>query len=86
MDGSGLRGADTVGAREAAGPKGTTALDRFSQDLTEKAASGEMDPNLSQQQQRNKKNKKNKRPEKKKNKYRGRKYIKETRRKKERQK
>ncbi len=28
----------------AAGQKGTTALDRFSQDLTAKAASGEMDP------------------------------------------
>src|SRR3954464_15601422 len=46
MDGSGLRGADTPGGRDAAGPKGTTALDRFSQDLTEKAASGEMDPIL----------------------------------------
>ena len=46
MDGSGLRGADTPGARDAAGPKGTTALDRFSQDLTEKAASGDMDPIL----------------------------------------
>ena len=46
MDGSGLRGADTPGAHDAAGPKGTTALDRFSQDLTEKAASGEMDPIL----------------------------------------
>ena len=34
-------------AREAAaGPRGTTALDRFSQDLTAKAASGEMDPIL----------------------------------------
>ena len=31
---------------EAAGPKGTTALDRFSQDLTAKATSGEMDPIL----------------------------------------
>src|SRR5207253_4845213 len=29
-----------------AGPRGTTALDRFSQDLTAKAASGEMDPIL----------------------------------------
>src|SRR3954463_2493765 len=46
IDGSGLRGADTPGGRDAAGPKGTTALDRFSQDLTEKAASGEMDPIL----------------------------------------
>src|SRR5262249_14550289 len=39
MDGSGLRVADTPGAQAAAGPHGTTALDRFSQDLTEKAAS-----------------------------------------------
>ena len=31
---------------DAAGPKGTTALDRFSQDLTAKAKSGEMDPIL----------------------------------------
>jgi type VI secretion system protein VasG len=46
MDGSGLRAAGTPGAAEAAGPKGTTALDRYSQDLTAKAASGEMDPIL----------------------------------------
>jgi type VI secretion system protein VasG len=46
MDGSGLRAAGTPGAEAAAGPKGTTALDRFSQNLTEKAASGEMDPIL----------------------------------------
>src|SRR3954447_26688280 len=46
MDGSGLRGAGTPGADEATGPRGTTALDRFSQDLTAKAASGEMDPIL----------------------------------------
>jgi type VI secretion system protein VasG len=46
MDGSGLRAAGTPGAEAAAGPKGTTALDRFSQDLTAKAASGEMDPIL----------------------------------------
>jgi len=46
MDGSGLRAAGTPGAEAAAGPRGTTALDRFSQDLTEKAASGEMDPIL----------------------------------------
>ena len=45
MDGSGLRAAGTPGA-EAASAKGTTALDRFSQDLTAKAASGEMDPIL----------------------------------------
>jgi type VI secretion system protein VasG len=46
MDGSGLRAAGTAGAEAAAGPKGTTALDRFSQDLTAKAAAGEMDPVL----------------------------------------
>ena len=46
MDGSGLRAAGTPGAEAAAGPKGTTALDRFSQDLTAKAAAGEMDPIL----------------------------------------
>ena len=33
-------------AAQAVGPKGTTALDRFSQDLTAKAKSGEMDPIL----------------------------------------
>ena len=45
VDGSGLRGADSPGAAAAAaGQKGTTALDRFSVDLTAKAASGEMDP------------------------------------------
>jgi type VI secretion system protein VasG len=44
MDGSGLVAAGTPGAE--AGPAGTTALDRFSQDLTAKAASGEMDPIL----------------------------------------
>ena len=46
MDGSGLVAAGTPGADVAAGPKGTTALDRYSQDLTAKAASGEMDPIL----------------------------------------
>ncbi|MBL8587039.1 MAG: type VI secretion system ATPase TssH [Methylobacteriaceae bacterium] len=46
MDGSGLRAAGTPGAEDAAGPKGTTPLDRFSQDLTAKAKSGEMDPIL----------------------------------------
>jgi type VI secretion system protein VasG len=46
MDGSGLRAAGTPGAEAAAGPRGTTALDRFSQDLTAKAKSGEMDPIL----------------------------------------
>ncbi|HMI00773.1 MAG TPA: type VI secretion system ATPase TssH, partial [Bradyrhizobium sp.] len=45
MDGSGLRGAGTPGAEDTS-PRGTTALDRFSQDLTAKAASGEMDPIL----------------------------------------
>ena len=46
MDGSGLRAAGTPGAEAAAGPKGNTALDRFSQDLTAKAKAGEMDPIL----------------------------------------
>ena len=46
MDGAGLRGADTPGSQQAQGPKGTTPLDRFSQDLTAKAKSGEMDPIL----------------------------------------
>ncbi|CAH1660432.1 chaperone protein ClpB [Hyphomicrobiales bacterium] len=46
MDGSGLRAAGTPGAEQAEGPKGTTALDRFSQDLTVKARSGTMDPIL----------------------------------------
>jgi type VI secretion system protein VasG len=45
MDGSGLQGAGTPGAAQG-GPKGTTALDRFSQDLTAKAKAGEMDPIL----------------------------------------
>ena len=43
VDGAGLRGADTPGAAAAAS-QGTTALDRFSQDLTAKAKAGEMDP------------------------------------------
>ena len=46
MDGSGLVAADSPGAAQTAGPKGTTALDRFSQDLTAKAKSGDMDPIL----------------------------------------
>ena len=46
MDGSGLRAAGTPGAEAAEGPKGTTALDRFSQDLTAKARGGGMDPIL----------------------------------------
>src|SRR5688572_10402390 len=44
MVGSGLRGAGTPGAEAAAGDKGTTALDRYSTDLTEKARDGTMDP------------------------------------------
>jgi type VI secretion system protein VasG len=46
MDGSGLRAAGTPGAEAAGGPKGTTPLDRYSQDLTAKAKSGDMDPIL----------------------------------------
>jgi type VI secretion system protein VasG len=46
MDGSGLRAVGAPGTEGAAGPKGSTALDRFSQDLTAKARSGEMDPVL----------------------------------------
>ena len=46
MDGSGLVAAGTPTAQAGAGPKGTTALDRFSSDLTAKAKSGEMDPIL----------------------------------------
>ena len=42
LDGSGLRG----GSEQAPGQKGQTALDRFSQDLTERARSGKMDPIL----------------------------------------
>src|SRR5215813_3861057 len=46
MDGSGLVAAGSPGAVQAAGSKGTTALDRFSTDLTVKAKSGDMDPIL----------------------------------------
>jgi type VI secretion system protein VasG len=46
MDGSGVVAAGAPGAQEAKPPGGTTALDRFSQDLTAKAKSGEMDPIL----------------------------------------
>jgi type VI secretion system protein VasG len=46
IDGSGLRTAGTPGGADATGPKGTTALDRFSQDLTAKASEGSMDPIL----------------------------------------
>jgi len=45
MDGSGL-GTAPGAAQQSGGAKGTTPLDRFSQDLTEKARSGEMDPIL----------------------------------------
>src|ERR1700674_4396471 len=45
MDGSGLVAAGT-GAAQGEGAKGTTALDRFSHDLTAKAKSGDMDPIL----------------------------------------
>jgi type VI secretion system protein VasG len=46
MDGSGLAAAGADGTVAAPGAKGTTALDRFSQDLTARAKSGEMDPIL----------------------------------------
>lgn len=46
MDGAGLAAAGSSTAADATAQKGTTALDRFSQDLTAKAKSGEMDPIL----------------------------------------
>src|ERR1700691_5386847 len=46
MDGSGLAAAGAEGTAAAPGAKGTTALDRFSQDMTARAKSGEMDPIL----------------------------------------
>jgi type VI secretion system protein VasG len=46
MDGSGVAAASAEGTTAAPGAKGTTALDRFSQDLTAKAKSGDMDPIL----------------------------------------
>ena len=46
MDGSGVAAAGAEGSTAAPGAKGTTALDRFSQDLTAKAKSGQMDPVL----------------------------------------
>ena len=46
MDGSGLVAPGTPGADAALGQKGTTALDRFSSDLTAKAKAGELDPVL----------------------------------------
>src|SRR5580698_675993 len=46
MDGSGLVAAGSAGAQAATGSGGSTALDRFSQDLTAKAKAGDMDPIL----------------------------------------
>jgi type VI secretion system protein VasG len=46
MDNSGVAAAETPAGEAALGPKGTTALDRFSQDLTAKAKLGDMDPIL----------------------------------------
>src|SRR6201986_2093978 len=46
MDGSGMVAAGSAGAQVAAGASGSTALDRFSQDLTAKAKAGDMDPIL----------------------------------------
>ena len=46
IDGSGVAAASAEGRTAAPGAKGTTALDRFSQDLTAKAKAGEMDPVL----------------------------------------
>jgi type VI secretion system protein VasG len=46
IDGAGIVAAGSSGAEPSARPRGTTALDRFSQDLTAKAKSGEMDPIL----------------------------------------
>ena len=46
MDGSGIAAASAEGTTAAPGAKGTTALDRFSQDLTAKAKAGDMDPIL----------------------------------------
>jgi type VI secretion system protein VasG len=43
MDGSGVAAAGTESAAAAPGAKGTTALDRFAQDLTAKAKAGQMD-------------------------------------------
>src|SRR5271170_3382696 len=46
MDNSGVAAAETPAGEAALGAKGTTALDRFSQDLTAKAKLGDMDPIL----------------------------------------
>ncbi len=46
MDGSGVAAASAEGTTAAPGAKGTTALDRFTQDLTARAKAGGMDPIL----------------------------------------
>jgi type VI secretion system protein VasG len=46
IDGSGVAAAEAQVGAPAPGAKGTTALDRFSQDLTAKAKTGSMDPIL----------------------------------------
>ncbi len=46
MDGAGVAAGGAESTTTALGPKGTTALDRFAQDLTAKARSGGMDPVL----------------------------------------
>jgi type VI secretion system protein VasG len=46
MDGSGMIAPGSAGAQVAAGSGGSTSLDRFAQDLTAKAKSGDMDPIL----------------------------------------
>ncbi len=46
MDGSGVAAASAEGTTAAPGAKGTTALDRYTQDLTAKAKAGGMDPIL----------------------------------------
>ena len=46
MDGAGVAAGGAEGAAAAPGAKGTTALDRFAQDLTAKAKAGQMDPVL----------------------------------------
>ena len=46
MDGSGVAAAETAAGAATLGPRGSTALDRFSTDLTAKARQGDMDPIL----------------------------------------
>jgi type VI secretion system protein VasG len=46
MDGAGVAAGSSESTTAAPGAKGTTALDRFSQDLTAKAKAGQMDPVL----------------------------------------